>query len=191
MLSTRTERDEWRRQANAAVDGLSRAMLLVIIDSRLRQWEDACPRAYVLAAARRELVRRYPCRDCGAAAGDECKPEYGCETNSRRPASFRCDVDESAGLRDIHAAAERREGLRVLSPPAASAVRGSYDPGRRRRGVRRGRERGCWVYIPGAELEKAGYRPDEAPPFYRGWGGIRGGLTLRLSREGDRPEVTP
>lgn len=37
------------------------------------------------AAARRELVRRHPCSDCGAPAGSECKPDYGCVNASRIP----------------------------------------------------------------------------------------------------------
>lgn len=56
---------------------------------------------------------------------------------------------------------------------------GRYDPCLRRRAKRAGRERGCWIYIPAAELEKAG-RADTWPLFYRVWGSKRGGLTLRL-----------
>lgn len=33
--------------------------------------------------------------------------------------------------------------------------------------VRRGRERGCWVYIPADELKAAGIPPDAPPPFYK------------------------
>lgn len=55
-----------------------------------------------------------------------------------------------------------------MSVPAAQleAAR-EYDPARWRRGVRRGREKGCWVYIPRAELVAAGLDPDEPPPWYR------------------------
>lgn len=73
-----------------------------------------------------------------------------------------------------------------VSDSAAPAARGNYDPGRRRRSRRDGRERGCWVYIPGAELRKAGFTPGDPPPWYRVWGGRRGGLTLRLYRTGDK-----
>lgn len=62
---------------------------------------------------------------------------------------------------------------------SASAVSGSYDYGRRRRAVRKGRERGCWVYIPAAELEAAG-RAEGGPPEYRVWGTKRGGVFVRL-----------
>ena len=44
-----------------------------------------------------------------------------------------------------------------------------YDHAARRRGVRHGRERGCWVYIPAEELRKANIDPHEAPPWYRIW----------------------
>ena len=47
---------------------------------------------------------------------------------------------------------------------------GKYDPARRRRGVRRGRERGCWVYVPAEELHKALGEVPEVPPHYRVWG---------------------
>jgi hypothetical protein len=60
---------------------------------------------------------------------------------------------------------------------------GRYDDGARRLSVRRGRERGCWVYIPAEELLKAGI--DTAgtdPPFYRTWGSRRGSVLVRLYR---------
>lgn len=57
-----------------------------------------------------------------------------------------------------------------------------YDSGARRRAQRRGRERGCWVYIPAEELRKAGYDPDSEPPFYRTWGTPRGGSFVRFYR---------
>jgi hypothetical protein len=75
----------------------------------------------------------------------------------------------------------------AVSPSKAPPGRGNYDHHRRRRTVRNGRERGCWVYIPAAELRKAGYLPSESVPWYRVWGGIRGGIRLRLYREGGKP----
>lgn len=54
----------------------------------------------------------------------------------------------------------------VVSPSAAS---GRYDAAERKRGVRKGRERGCWVYIAAAELERAGFLEDD-PPYYRAHG---------------------
>jgi hypothetical protein len=44
-----------------------------------------------------------------------------------------------------------------------------YDQARRRRGVRRGRERGCWLYVPGEVLAEVGVNPKDAPPWYRIW----------------------
>jgi hypothetical protein len=65
---------------------------------------------------------------------------------------------------------------------------GMYDPMRRRRAVRRGRERGCWVYIAAPELAKTRLRLLEGPPpFYRAHGRT-GGRTImvELFTEGDR-----
>lgn len=60
---------------------------------------------------------------------------------------------------------------------------GQYDRARRRRSVRRGRERGCWVYIPAEELAKAGIDGDR--PWYRVWGSkVRGArVTVNLYRD--------
>lgn len=55
-----------------------------------------------------------------------------------------------------------------------------YDAGMRRRATRRGRMRGCYVYIPAEELTKAGIDPADDPPWYRAWGSKSGGVFLRL-----------
>lgn len=61
---------------------------------------------------------------------------------------------------------------------------GSYDHAERRQSARRGRERGCHIYIAADELEAAGFDPyTEPPPFYRVWGSSRGGVFVRLYRE--------
>lgn len=60
---------------------------------------------------------------------------------------------------------------------------GSHDYARRRRAQRRGRERGCWVYIPGEQLERLGFAPGEAPPWYRVFDGLRGTALVRLYRK--------
>lgn len=44
-----------------------------------------------------------------------------------------------------------------------------YDPARRRRGVRKGRERGVWIYVPAEELRAAGVDPHAEAPWYRVW----------------------
>lgn len=74
----------------------------------------------------------------------------------------------------------------AVSLSTVAAPRGNYDPGRRRRSVRRGREKGCWVYIPAQELVKAGFSPFAEPPWYRIWGGRRGGVLVRLYKKGDQ-----
>jgi hypothetical protein len=58
-----------------------------------------------------------------------------------------------------------------------------HDPMLRRRALRTGRERGCWVYIPADELSKAGFDPKGSVPFYRTWGHARGSLMVRLYKE--------
>jgi len=61
---------------------------------------------------------------------------------------------------------------------------GRYDPGLRRRGVRRGRERGCWVYIPADELEKTRIGAEGSTPYYRTHGRAGGRTVLvELFRE--------
>lgn len=72
------------------------------------------------------------------------------------------------------------ETLREPLTPAKSS--GKHDPGARRRSQRRGRETGCWVYIAGADLGRAGYVAGEPPPFYRVWGGERGRYIVTLYR---------
>ena len=63
-----------------------------------------------------------------------------------------------------------------------SAVK-RYDAAARRVAQRRGRERGCWVFIPAEELVKAGHDPLGDPPFYRTWGTKGGGVLVRLYRD--------
>lgn len=60
---------------------------------------------------------------------------------------------------------------------------GKYDPAARRRSLRKGRETGCWVYIAGELLGKAGFERGDAAPFYRVWGGPRGRYIVTLYRE--------
>jgi hypothetical protein len=60
---------------------------------------------------------------------------------------------------------------------------GRYDHAARRRSQRRGRERGCSVYIPEDELRKAGFDPADPPPYFRVWGSPRGSVLVRFYRE--------
>jgi len=41
------------------------------------------------------------------------------------------------------------------------------DTARRKRAQRRGRERGCWVYIDAEQLSRSGISPLDPPPYYR------------------------
>lgn len=59
---------------------------------------------------------------------------------------------------------------------------GRYDSGARRQSKRKQRERGCWVYVPAEELQKAGFDPQGPPPLYRTWGSKSGGVFVRLYR---------
>ncbi len=73
--------------------------------------------------------------------------------------------------------------------PASTAVSrpgggGQYDRARRRRSKRSGRQRGCWVYIPGEELAKTGHGElEQGPPAYRVWGSPRGRVVVQLYGE--------
>lgn len=70
-----------------------------------------------------------------------------------------------------------------MSDAAATLPAGRYDEARRRKARRSQRQRGCWVYIPAAELLRAGLDPTDDPPYYRVWGQERGGVLVRLYRE--------
>ena len=58
-----------------------------------------------------------------------------------------------------------------------------FDPGRRRKAQRNGREKGCWVYVPAEALEKALPGLGDTLPHYRTWASPRGSVLLRLYRE--------
>lgn len=47
---------------------------------------------------------------------------------------------------------------------------GRTDTDARKKAQRRGRERGCWVYIPAEQLVAAGIDPASPTPWYRIWG---------------------
>jgi hypothetical protein len=59
----------------------------------------------------------------------------------------------------------------------------AYDPAARRRGVRRGRERGCWLYVPAEEVSKALGEVPDTPPFYRVWGLKGATVMVKLYRD--------
>lgn len=48
---------------------------------------------------------------------------------------------------------------------------GRHDHAERRQSLRKGRERGCSIYIPEEVLRALGIEPDDPPPFYRTWPG--------------------
>jgi hypothetical protein len=58
-----------------------------------------------------------------------------------------------------------------------------YDSGLRRRTVRRGRERGCWLYVPAEVLREVGWSPDDPPPWSRVWPGRRRTVLVQLYGE--------
>lgn len=63
-----------------------------------------------------------------------------------------------------------------------------YDSAARRQSVRKGRERGCWVYIPAEELRKAGVDVDGPPPFFRtsGYQRSKSGRSVIVELYGER-----
>jgi hypothetical protein len=48
------------------------------------------------------------------------------------------------------------------------------------RSVRRGRERGCWVYIPAVVLREQGVDTTKPPPSYRIWPGRKKTVLVQL-----------
>lgn len=72
----------------------------------------------------------------------------------------------------------------ATSPARVALPAGRHDAMQRRQATRKGRERGCSIYIPAEELLKAGIDPQGPPPFYRTWGSSRGSVLVRLYKEG-------
>lgn len=58
--------------------------------------------------------------------------------------------------------------------------RSRYDRAEKRQAIRRGRERGVWVFVPAAELREAGIDPAGAAPKYRVWGQAAKGVLVRF-----------
>jgi hypothetical protein len=58
-----------------------------------------------------------------------------------------------------------------------------YDAQTRRRTLRKGRERGVWVYIPADELRGADIDPLGERPWYRVWGRRGGSVLVQLYRK--------
>lgn len=65
-----------------------------------------------------------------------------------------------------------------MQPSAYHPTR--YDRSKPRQSLRRGQERGVWVFIPAEELRRAGFDPREPAPKYRLWGRKRGSVLVRL-----------
>ena len=72
----------------------------------------------------------------------------------------------------------------VSAAPASPLRAGRFDAMRRRRALRTGRQRGCFIYIAAEELHKAGIALDGPAPFYLVWGSRGGSVLVRLYREG-------
>lgn len=63
--------------------------------------------------------------------------------------------------------------------------RGAHDEGARRKALRKGRESGCSIYIPGELLERIGFAdsPRDRPIYYRTWAGRKGTVLVQLYTE--------
>jgi hypothetical protein len=57
---------------------------------------------------------------------------------------------------------------------------GRHDAAQRRKASRKGRERGCSLYIAAEELQAAGIDPQSPPPLYRVWAGRKRTLVVSL-----------
>jgi hypothetical protein len=62
--------------------------------------------------------------------------------------------------------------------PATTA--GRHDQARRRKASRKGRERGCSLYLAGEELAEAGIDPYGPPPEYKVWTGRKRTVLIQL-----------
>lgn len=86
---------------------------------------------------------------------------------------------------EVTAAVSRLDVLETRAEVERQA--GRYDPAERKRGQRRKRERGVWVYIAAQELDAAGFGGEQPPPFYRCHGHRRsrnaGSVIVSLYRE--------
>lgn len=62
---------------------------------------------------------------------------------------------------------------------------GRHDQAARRRAKRKGRETGCWLYIPGEQLSRSGFeaKVGAPPPWYRTWDGRKGTVLVQLYGE--------
>jgi hypothetical protein len=69
-----------------------------------------------------------------------------------------------------------------VSAPTGSLAHGRHDAAARRKAQRRGRERGCWVYISAEQLARGDLASDAFVPWYRIWGGPRGRYIVTLYR---------
>lgn len=70
-------------------------------------------------------------------------------------------------------------------------IAGRHDAAARRLSQRRGRERGCWVYISAEQLAASGLNPADPPPRYRIWSGQRGRHVVTLYPEPRESEPQP
>jgi hypothetical protein len=68
----------------------------------------------------------------------------------------------------------------VRSRLTPSAPAGRHDAALRRRALRKGRERGCSIYIAADELAAAGIDPYGPPPLFRVWPGRKRSLLVAL-----------
>lgn len=97
------DRDTQRRQARDLVRGAADTVLQDILEGR--HWRVETPA--LKAAAHLELINRYPCADCGAKAGEWCRPDYGCKPTDRRAPE---NVEQRAGRLGVDLAVSVRTG---------------------------------------------------------------------------------
>ena len=74
-----------------------------------------------------------------------------------------------------------------MTTDVSSLKNGRHDHAARRRATRSARQKGCYIYIPAEQLEKAGYNPDDTPPSYRVWGAPRGRVVVQLYKGDSEP----
>jgi hypothetical protein len=59
-------------------------------------------------------------------------------------------------------------------------IAGRHDTAERKQALRKGREKGCSIYIAAEQLQTAGVDPNGPAPFYRVWAADRGRFIVTL-----------
>jgi len=91
----------------------------------------------------------------------------------------------------MHARPIGDEGADAVSGDLRDAIpSGRHDAAERRKASRKGRERGCSLYIAAEELAAAGIDPYSDPPLFKVWPSRKGSLLIQLYKPPAPPADT-